>query len=98
MSWPNLRLISIRLEGHKDARKEKGVAFGLRALVLQCIEDSSDREMARFLRMEVFCRRTILENGFAHWAWERSPRITVTLVIFGNAWVQTRHKKLNGDF
>lgn len=31
-------------------RKEKGVAFGLRALVLQFIEDLSDREMERFLQ------------------------------------------------
>ncbi len=68
-NWPNLSLTSIRLEGHKDARKEKGVAFGLRALVLQFMEDSSDREMARFLPMEVFareyffCKSTLLENG-----------------------------------
>ena len=31
-------------------RREKGVAFGLRALVLQFIEDLSDREMERFLQ------------------------------------------------
>jgi len=31
-------------------RKEKGVEFGLRALVLQFIEDLSDREMERFLK------------------------------------------------
>ena len=31
-------------------RKEKGVAFGLRALVLQFMEDMSDREMECFLR------------------------------------------------
>ena len=30
-------------------RKEKGVEFGLRALVLQFVEDLSDREMARYL-------------------------------------------------
>ena len=30
-------------------RKEKGIEFGLRCLVLQFIEDLSDREMARFL-------------------------------------------------
>ncbi len=62
-NWPNLTLISIRLEGHKDARKEKGVAFGLRALVLQFMEDGSDREMARFLPMEVFAREYFLQES-----------------------------------
>jgi IS5 family transposase len=38
-------------------RKEKGVSFGLRTLVLQFIEDISDREMERFLR----------ENNSAKW-------------------------------
>lgn len=38
-------------------RKEKGVTFGLRTLVLQFIEDISDREMERFLR----------ENNSAKW-------------------------------
>ena len=31
-------------------RKEKGVEFGLRALVLQFMEDLSDREMERYLQ------------------------------------------------
>jgi len=38
-------------------RKEKGIEFGLRALVLQFIEDVSDREMERFLQ----------ENTAAKW-------------------------------
>lgn len=33
-----------------NGRKEKGVEFGLRALVLQFIEDLIDREMGRFLQ------------------------------------------------
>jgi len=38
-------------------RKEKGIEFGLRTLVLQFIEDVSDREMERFLQ----------ENNAAKW-------------------------------
>ena len=34
-------------------RKEKGVEFGLRALVLQFIEDLSDREMERYLQENI---------------------------------------------
>ena len=43
LSKPNKKLYSTQ------GRKEKGVEFGLRALVLQFTEDLSDREMERFL-------------------------------------------------
>lgn len=43
-------------------RKEKGVEFGLRALVLQFIEDLSDREMERYLQ----------ENNAGKWLCELS--------------------------
>lgn len=41
----------------RKGRKGKGVAFGLRALVLHFIEDLSDREMERFLQ----------ENNAGNW-------------------------------
>ena len=49
---------------------QKGVAFGLRALVLQFIEDISDREMERFLREnnsgKWFCELGLGENTPDH--------------------------------
>ena len=51
-------------------RKEKGVAFGLRCLVLQFIEDISDREMERFLREnnagKWFCNLSLGEKSPDH--------------------------------
>lgn len=51
-------------------RKEKGVAFGLRCLVLQFIEDVSDREMERFLQEnnsgKWFCNLSLGEKGPDH--------------------------------
>ena len=51
-------------------RKEKGVEFGLRALVLQFIEDLSDREMERFLQENVagkwFCDCSLGEKSPDH--------------------------------
>ena len=48
-------------------RKEKGVVFGLRVLVLQLMEDMSDREMERFLREnnagKWFCELGVGENS-----------------------------------
>jgi len=51
LSAPHASLYSVM------GRKEKGIEFGLRALVLQFIEDISDREMERFLQ----------ENNAAKW-------------------------------
>ena len=51
-------------------RKEKGVEFGLRALVLQFIEDLSDREMERFLQENTagkwFCDLSLGERSPDH--------------------------------
>ena len=51
-------------------RKEKGVAFGLRCLVLQFIEDISDRQMERFLQENTagkwFCHLTLGEKSPDH--------------------------------
>lgn len=51
-------------------RKERGVAFGLRSLVLQFIEDISDREMERFLRENTagkwFCHLPLNERSPDH--------------------------------
>ena len=51
-------------------RKEKGVAFGLRCLVLQFIEDVSDREMERFLSENIaakwFCDLSLGEKTPDH--------------------------------
>lgn len=51
-------------------RKEKGVEFGLRALVLQFIEDLSDREMERFLQENTagkwFCDLSLGEKSPDH--------------------------------
>ena len=44
LSAPYQRLYSVK------GRKAKGVEFGLCALVLQFMEDVSDREMARYLQ------------------------------------------------
>ena len=44
LSSPYANLYSVK------GRKENGVEFGLRALVLQFIDDLSDREMERFLQ------------------------------------------------
>ena len=53
-----------------NGRKEKGVEFGLRALVLQFIEDLSDREMERFLQENLagkwFCELGIGEKSPDH--------------------------------
>lgn len=53
-----------------NGRKEKGVEFGLRALVLQFIEDLSDREMERFLQENLagkwFCELGIGEKAPDH--------------------------------
>ena len=53
-----------------QGRKEKGVEFGLRALVLQFIEDLSDREMERFLREnnagKWFCDLSLSEKSPDH--------------------------------
>lgn len=53
-----------------NGRKEKGVEFGLRALVLQFIEDLSDREMERFLQENLagkwFCELDIGEKSPDH--------------------------------
>lgn len=53
-----------------NGRKEKGVEFGLRALVLQFIEDLSDREMERFLQENIagkwFCELDIGEKAPDH--------------------------------
>ena len=56
MNYPNLTLISNSAKG----RKEKGVVFGLRALVLPFMEYMSDREMERFLQ----------ENNSGKWFFE----------------------------
>ena len=37
-------------------RKEKGFEFGLRALIIQFMEDLSDREMERYLREHLACK------------------------------------------
>ena len=54
----------------KKGRKEKGVEFGLRCLVLQFIEDLSDREMERFLQEnnagKWFCDLTLGEKSPDH--------------------------------
>ena len=51
-------------------RKEKGVEFGLRALVLQFIEDLSDREMERYLQENMagkwFCDLALGEKSPDH--------------------------------
>lgn len=51
-------------------RKEKGVEFGLRALVLQFIEDLSDREMERYLQENTagkwFCDLALGEKAPDH--------------------------------
>jgi len=51
-------------------RKEKGVAFGIRCLVLQFIEDISDRQMERFLRENTagkwFCHLGLGERSPDH--------------------------------
>lgn len=51
-------------------RKEKGVEFGLRALVLQFMEDLSDREMERYLQENTsgkwFCDLALGENTPDH--------------------------------
>ncbi len=51
-------------------RKEKGVAFGLRALVLQFMEDLSDREMERYLQENMagkwFCDLALGGKGPDH--------------------------------
>ena len=44
-------------------RKEKGVEFGLCALVLQFMEDLSDREMERYFSGE-YGRQMVLSSGF----------------------------------
>lgn len=53
-----------------QGRKEKGVEFGLRALVLQFIEDLSDREMERYLQEnnagKWFCNLTLGEKSPDH--------------------------------
>ena len=53
-----------------QGRKEKGVEFGLRALVLQFIEDLSDREMERYLQENTagkwFCNLTLGEKSPDH--------------------------------
>ena len=51
-------------------RQERGVEFGLRALVLQFIEDLSDREMERYLQENTagkwFCDLTLSEKAPDH--------------------------------
>lgn len=51
-------------------RKEKGVEFGLRALVLQFLEDLSDREMERYLKENIagkwFCELHLEAKGPDH--------------------------------
>ena len=51
-------------------RKEKGVEFGLRALVLQFMEDLSDREMERYLQENMagkwFCHLALGEKSPDH--------------------------------
>ena len=37
-------------------RKEKGFEFGLRALIIQFMEDLSDREMERYLQENLACK------------------------------------------
>lgn len=37
-------------------RKEKGFEFGLRALIIQFMEDLSDRKMERYLRENLWCK------------------------------------------
>ena len=64
LSQPYLGIYSTK------GRKEKGVEFGLRALVLQFIEDLSDREMERFLSENLagkwFCALSLGEKGPDH--------------------------------
>ena len=50
LSKPYQTLYSVK------GRKEKGVEFGLRALVLQFMEDLSDREMERYLQENTACK------------------------------------------
>ena len=64
LSTPYQNLYSIR------GPKEKGVEFGLRALVLQFIEDLSDREMERYLQEnnagQWFCELALGEKAPDH--------------------------------
>ena len=69
ISFPKLSAPYHGLYSHKG-RKEKGVEFGLRALVLQFIEDLSDREMERFLQEnnagKWFCELSLGEKSPDH--------------------------------
>lgn len=64
ISKPYRRLYSAK------GRKEKGVEFGLRALVLQFIEDLSDREMERYCQENLagkwFCQMGITDKAPDH--------------------------------
>ncbi len=64
LSAPHRNLYSAR------GRKAKGVEFGLRALVLQFIEDLSDREMERYLQENTagqwFCELALGEKAPDH--------------------------------
>jgi len=64
ISKPYLSLYSVK------GRKEKGVEFGLRALVLQFLEDLSDREMERYLKENIagkwFCELHLEAKGPDH--------------------------------
>ena len=50
--------VSLAYQGlySSKGRKEKGFEFALRALIIQFMEDLSDREMARYLQENLACQ------------------------------------------